>query len=210
MTSTQTKSKSKGVAAQKCTPITSRKKSVRNLQKEEDVELPPGYKFLVYFECDNSFDIVKADHGGWPNHLSNKIKLSMKYEDVPFKSDKNPKHFINGLVITNGPKPILKRLGDYMNMQMLKGIKIVDMDLTQNFETARQEVEQEISGVSTQQSCNKSREVSAVVEESDEESWADENDEEEADMPASEVLQRPVIPRTEASVPIEYNQMVYI
>ena len=154
MTSTQTKSKSKGVANQNCTPITARKKSVRNLQKEEDVELPPGYKILVYFECDNSFDIVKADHGGWANHLSNKFKLSMKYEDVPFKSDKNPKHFINGLVITNGPKPILKRLGDYMNMQMLKGIKIVDLDLTQNFETARQEVENEISGVSPQQSCN--------------------------------------------------------
>ena len=201
MTSTQTKSKSKGVAAQKCTPITARKKSVRNLQKEEVFELPPGYKFLVYFDCDNSFDIVKADHGGWPNHLLNRIKLSMKYEDVPFKSDKNPKYFINGLVITNGPKPILKRLGDYMSMQMLKGIKIVDLDLTQNLETARQEVEKEISGVSTQQSCNKRREVSAVV---------DENDEEEADMPASEVLQRPVVPRTEASVPIEYNQMVYI
>ena len=45
---------------------------------------------------------------------------------------------------------------------------------------------------------------------SDEETWADENDEEDADMPASEVLQRPAAPRTEASVPIEYNQMVYI
>ena len=210
MTSTPTKTKSKGGAVQKCTPIVARKKSVRNLQKEEDVELPPGYKFLVYFECDNSFHIVKADHGGWPNHLSNKIKLSMKYEDVPFKLDKKPKHFINGLVITNGPKPILKPLGDYMNLQMLKGIKIVDMDLTQNFETARQEVEKEIRGVSTQQSCNKSREISAVVVKSDEETWADENDEEEADMPASEVLQRPAAPRTEASVPIEYNQMVYI
>ena len=136
---------------------------MQNLQKEEDVEFPPGYKFLVYFECDNSFDIVKADHGGWPNHLSNKIKLSVKFEDVPFKSVKKPKHFINGLVITNGPKPILKRLGDYMNLQMLKGIKIVDMDLTQSFETARQEVEKEIRGVSTQQSCNKSREISAAL-----------------------------------------------
>ena len=84
------------------------------------------------------------------------------------------------------------------------------MDLTQNFETARHEDEKEISGVSTQQSCNKSREVSAVVVEFDEEIWADENDEKEADVTAFELLQRPAIPRTEGSVPIEYNQMAYI
>ena len=91
-------------------PTGLRKKAARNANKMDDVELPTNYVFLVYFNCDNKIFVLKPGHGSWPNHLTNSMKFSVNWEDLPFMSDKKPKEFINGLVITSGPSEILERV----------------------------------------------------------------------------------------------------
>ena len=124
-------------------PTGLRKKSARNANKVDDVEFPTNYVFLVYFDCDNKISVLKPGHGSWPNHLTNSMKLSLKWEDLPFKSDKKPKEFINGLVITSGPSEILERVAVLMTLKLKKGMAPTDMNLTQEFEDARQEIETE-------------------------------------------------------------------
>ena len=116
-----------------------RAKSSRN--KESDIAFPPDHRFLVYFECDGKFDIVKPNHTSWPKHMSSSVKLSMRYEDVPFKSDKNPKIFVNGLVVTNGPEEILTRVGNKMNVLLSEGVEPRDMNVTQVFQQAYDDIE---------------------------------------------------------------------
>ena len=202
----QNKTAQRGV----CTPVT-RKKSARTAAKENMVELPKDYYFLVYFERDDKFDLVKHDHSGWPSFLTNNIKLSLRYEDVAFKDDKKPKCFHNGLVVTHGPEAILKHLGDYMNLKLSEGVEIRDMNLTQNFERARLAAEKEKNA-----SFLKEQSVNRLVEtpgrgnksvEIDRESWVDESDE-EADVPGPEVLNKRVVPNKEVAVNINNDQVV--
>ena len=65
----------------------------------------------------------------------------MRYEDVPFKSDKNPKIFVNGLVVTNGPEEILTRVGNKMNVLLSEGVEPRDMNVTQVFQQAYDDIE---------------------------------------------------------------------
>ena len=65
----------------------------------------------------------------------------MRYEDVPFKSDKNPKIFVNGLVVTNGPEEILTRVGNKMNVLLAEGVEPRDMNVTQAFQQAYDVIE---------------------------------------------------------------------
>ena len=120
-----------------------RKKSARNANKMDDVELPTNYLFLVYFNCDNKISVLKPGHGSWPNHLTNSMKLSLKREDLPFRSDKKPNEFINGLLITSGPSKTLERVAVLMTVKLKKGMAPTDMNLKQEFEDARQEIETE-------------------------------------------------------------------
>ena len=123
MSSSQRSVKAKAAPATKRNPVAVRPKSSRCADKESDFVFPKNHRFLVYFYVDGMFDLFKPDHSGWPTHLSSSVKLSMQYEEVFFKLDKNPKDFLNGLVITNGPENILDRVGDKMNAMLNERIK---------------------------------------------------------------------------------------
>ena len=116
-----------------------RTKSSRN--KESDFAFPPDHRFLVYFESDGEFDIVQPTHTSWPKHMSSSVKLSIRYEDVPFKSSKNPKVFENGLDVTNGPEEILTCVGNKMNVLLSEGVEPRYMNVTQVFQQAYDDTE---------------------------------------------------------------------
>ena len=73
--------------------------------------------------------------------MSSSVKLLMRYEDVPFKSDKNPKIFVNGLVVTNGPEEILTRVGNKMNVLLSEGVEPRELNVTQVFQQAYDDIE---------------------------------------------------------------------
>ena len=157
-----------------------RAKSSRN--EESDFALPPDHRFLVYFECDGKFDFVKSNHTSWPKHMSSSVKLSMRHEDVPFKSNKNPKIFVNGLVVTNGPEEILTRVGNKMNVLLWDGVEPRDMNVTQVFQQAYDDIEIE-------KKTSSQVRIDEVIEEPFESCISDDStdDADEPDMPDLEV-----------------------
>ena len=110
-------------------------------ETKSDFAFPPDHRFLVYFECDGKFTILKPNHTSWLKHMSRLVKLSMGYEDLPFKSDKTPKIFVNNLVVTNGPKEILTRAGNKMNVLLSEGVEPRDIIVTQVFQQVYDDIE---------------------------------------------------------------------
>ena len=120
------------------TPV--RSKSVRNAQKNDEIIFPADHAFLVYFDDERTFALVAPDHTSWPVHLLVSEKLSMRHQDVFFKSSEKPGSFIKGKVLTNGPEDVIERVGDYMNFQIEPGLQLEDMNVTKVFQRAVKEL----------------------------------------------------------------------
>ena len=120
-----------------------RPKSARQASKIDPIDFPANHAFLVYFNCDGNFSLVKPDHSSWPAHLRSSDKLSMHYTDVDFKSALKPGTTVKGKVITNGPANVIERVGDYMNLQINLGVQTEDMNLTMVFRKVYEEIERE-------------------------------------------------------------------
>ena len=73
--------------------------------------------------------------------MNSLVKLSMSYEDLPSKSDKNPKIFFSSLVVTNGPEEILTRVGNKMNVLLSEAVEPRDINVTQVFQQAYDDIE---------------------------------------------------------------------
>ena len=211
MSSSQRSVKAKAAPATKGNPVAVRPKSSRCADKENEFVFPKNHRFLVYFYIDGKFDLVKPDHSGWPTHLSSSVKLSLQYEDVLFKSDKNPKDFLNGLVITNGPENILVRVGDKMNAMLNEGIKPRDMNLTKVFAEAHLEIQNEKQNDIFVNNKDKDVDNAESDGKSDSDDWIDDDtDDNEPDQPEPEVRKSKSASKTPANSELTANQVVNI
>ena len=188
MSSSQRSIKAKAAPATKGNPVAVRPKSSRCADKENEFVFPKNHRFLVYFYIDTKFDLVKPDHSGWPTHASSSVKMSMQYEELLFKSDKNPKDFFNGLVITNRLENTRVRVGDKMNAMLGEGIKPRDMNLTKI--CAEAHLESQNKKQNDIFVNNKDRDVDNAESDgnSDSDDWIDaDTDDNEPDQPEPEV-----------------------
>ena len=120
-----------------------RPKSARQASKIDPIDFPANHAFLVYFNCDGKFSLVKPDQSSWPANLRSSEKLSLHYTDVDFKSALKTGTTVKGKVITNGPAKVKERVGDYMNLQINLGVQTEDMNLNMVFQKVYEEIEKE-------------------------------------------------------------------
>ena len=77
--------------------------------------------------------------------MSNQDKLSLHWSDINVRQmiPTDAKRIFVGKVITNGPKGILRRVGDKMNKLLVQGVKPRDMNISLLFEQAPNDIEKE-------------------------------------------------------------------
>ena len=155
--------------------------------------------------------MVKPDHSGWPSHLSSSVKLSIQHEEVLFKSDKNPKDFLNGLVKTNGPGNVLDRVGDKMNAMLNEGIKPRDINLTKVFAEAHLEIQNEKQNDIFVNNKDKDVDNAESDDKSESDDWIDDDtDDNETDQPEPEVRKSKSASKIPGNLELTANQVVNI
>ena len=128
-----------------------------------------------------------------------------------FKSDKNPKDFLIGLVITNGPKNFLDRVGDKMNVMLNEGINPTDMNLTKVFAEAHLEIQNEKQNDIFVNNKDKDVDNAESDGKSDSYDWIDDDtDDNEPDQPEPEVRKSNNTSKTPEKSELTANQVVNI